>query len=133
MSVFANVLAAGLTAVRGIAGGQVRFKSGDKYCDVVAARGRSSADGDNEFDMLDTFQSDDFLIAAADLLLYDPGDDSIETEPHEPQRGDSIDVVAGDKTFTYEVNLQGNAKPWRWSDPETMTELRIHTKLVSVA
>ena len=102
----------------------VVYRRGDESASVLATVGRTL------FELADAageqvqYESRDYLIAAADLVL--------DGSQVEPQRGDRIEEVLGGQTLTYEVMAPGQEPPWRYSDPYRTT-LRIHTKLIDSA
>lgn len=92
-------------------------RAGD-FVSIRATTGTAEYEQENPGDGISrSFNERDFLVSAADLLL--------SGAPVEPQRGDRIDVDGK----TYEVNSDGAAPPWEWSD-RFQTVYRIHTKEV---
>jgi hypothetical protein len=88
---------------------------------VAATVGKTTFDIDDGYGVVERWESRDFLIAAADLVL-----DGIAVLP---AAGDRIREVQDGRTFVYEVLAPGKEPCWRYSDPYRMT-LRIHTKQV---
>lgn len=72
---------------------------------------------------LERWQSRDFLIAAADLVLA--GKTVL------PEKGDQIKETVGTNTHVYEVMAPGDVPHFRYSDPHRV-RLRIHTKQIEV-
>ena len=101
------------------AGRVVTYRRGTDTVDVLATIGKTEFEVDDEFGVLRRFESRDFLILAADLVL-----NSVTVLP---ERGDEIDETQGTVTFTYEVMAPGKEPHFRYSDPYRKT-LRIHTK-----
>lgn len=99
----------------------VTYSAGGESVDVEASIGTTRFDVDTEGVGVETFQSRDFLIFAADLIL--------EGSQVEPVRGAQIRETVGSETKVYEVMAPGQEPPWRYSDSFHKT-LRIHTKHV---
>jgi hypothetical protein len=99
-------------------------RTGHADLDVAATIGRTEFEQTTDDGQVTTFESRDFLIAVADLLL--------SGSPAVPQRGDRIIETVGDATLTYEVLPQTALPPYRYSD-QYRTLFRIHTKLVTEA
>jgi len=99
----------------------VTYCRGNASVEVQAAVGRTVFEVDNGTAVLEQFESRDFLIRAADLVLGDA-----QTLP---QRGDRIRETQDGVTYVYEVMAPGREPCFRFSDPFRRT-LRIHTKLV---
>lgn len=89
---------------------------------VVASIGQTLFQSDNGTGVTSEFESRDFLVAAADLVL-----DGSQTLP---KAGDRIRETAGGVTYVYEIMAPGNEPVWRYSDRERLM-LRIHTKQVA--
>jgi hypothetical protein len=107
-----------------LAGRRTKFLSRPvTYCrgaDSVAVQatvGKTVFEVDDGSGVLETFESRDYLVAAANLVL---GGAAVK-----PQRGDRI--TDGGKV--YEVMAPGKEDVFRFSDPYGVT-LRIHTKQV---
>ncbi len=104
----------------------VTYIRGNASVQVQATIGATDFQMDNGDGLIETFQTRDYLIQSADLVLA--GEEVL------PARGDKIQETvadpAGGVTFTYEVLAPGSTAVWRYSDPYRTT-LRIHTKLVS--
>lgn len=99
----------------------VKYKRGVDSVDVAASIGRTEFEIDDGFGVLQKFESRDFLILAAELVLS--GASVL------PERGDRIEETVGTTTWVYEVMAPGKEPAWRYSDPYRKT-LRIHTKQV---
>ena len=95
----------------------VSYGRGDSTVQVAATVGQTTFEVQDAYGAVEKWESRDFLIAAADLVL----DDALV----EPQRGDRI--TDGQKV--YEVLAPGKEDVYRPSDPYGVT-LRIHTKQV---
>ena len=89
---------------------------------VQATIGKTEFEIDDGSGIVERFQSRDYLIHAADLVLG--GSESL------PEPGDRIQETQGGQTFTYEVMAPGDQPCWRYSDPFRRL-LRIHTKHVA--
>ena len=76
---------------------------------------------DDGYGVVQKWESRDFLILAADLILA-----GLQTLP---QRGDRILETQAGTTYTYEVLAPGKEPPFRFSDAFRKT-LRIHTKQI---
>jgi hypothetical protein len=101
----------------------VTYQRDTDSVDVAATVGKTEFQIDSGYGVIETFQSRDFLIAAAGLVL---DDQAVLPEP-----GDRITETQGEQTFVYEVMAPGNEPCWRYSDVYRQT-LRIHTKQVGV-
>lgn len=99
----------------------VKYKRGVDSVDVAASIGRTEFEIDDGFGVLQKFESRDYLVLAADLVLGG--------WPVLPERGDRIEETVGNTTYVYEVMAPGKEPAWRYSDPYRKT-LRIHTKQV---
>jgi len=95
----------------------VTYCRGADSVQVAATVGRTVFEIDDGYGVIEKWESRDFLIAAADLVL---GGVTVT-----PQRGDRI----ADAGKVYEVLAPGKEDVSRPSDPYGMT-LRIHTKQV---
>jgi len=106
-----------------------RLSRAVSYCraehsvDVQAAVGRTVFEVDNGAGVLESFESRDFLIRAADLVL--------EGGKTLPERGDRVRETQDGTVYIYEVMAPGREPHYRFSDPYRRT-LRVHTKLVDV-
>jgi len=100
---------------------------------IAYVRGAESLDlkatiGQTEFGIADGmvvtyYQSRDFLILAADLILS-----GLQAEP---ARGDQIQERQADgSVLVYEVMAPSGQQPWRYSDPHRIV-MRVHTKQVT--
>jgi hypothetical protein len=97
---------------------EVTYARGQVSVQLLAAVGQTVFEVDSGLPVAQRWESRDFLVAAADLVLGG--------EPVEPQRGDRIT----DGGVVYEVLAPGNEDCFRKSDPYGVT-LRIHTKQVA--
>ena len=95
----------------------VVYSRGGQSIEIAAALGSTTFEVSDEYGVIEKWESRDFLIAAADLML---GGVTVT-----PQRGDR--VTAGVKV--YEVLAPGKEHVYRPADPYRVT-LRIHTKKV---
>ena len=101
----------------------VSYHRGETSVEVQATIGKWTFEIDDGTGILEKIESRDFLISTADLVLA-----GLVTQP---QRGDRIRELSGDKVYVYEVLAPGKEDCWRYSDPYRKT-LRIHTKQVDV-
>lgn len=99
----------------------VTFKRDEDTVDVQAVIGRTEFQFQDSDGNTVTFQSRDYLILTADLVL---GGNEVT-----PRAGDKILEVAGTTTFTYEVQSPDGGDVWKYSDPFRQVR-RIHTKLI---
>ena len=99
----------------------VVYTRGDAAVSVQAAIGRTTFEVDNGTGVFESYESRDFLISSADLVL----DETLVL----PQRGDRIQEEQNGVTYVYEVMAPGREPVFRFSDTYRQT-LRIHTKLV---
>jgi len=106
-----------------------RLSRAVSYCraedsvEVQAAVGRTLFQVDNGAGVLESFESRDFLVRAADLVL--------DGEKALPERGDRIRETQDETVYVYEVMAPGREPHYRFSDPYRRT-LRVHTKLVDM-
>lgn len=109
---------------KAFAASAVTYWRGGTSVEVRASIGTTTFDVETTAGAVETIESRDFLILAADLILG--GSEVL------PERGDLIKelLVAGGATLVYEVLAPGGEPPWRYSDPYRKT-LRIHTKHVA--
>jgi hypothetical protein len=98
-----------------------QYVRGSRSVDLLATVGKTTFDVDDGYGVLVRYESRDFLILAADLVL--------DGLPLIPQRGDRIQETQGGTTFIYEVTAPGKEPCWRYSDPYRKT-LRIHSKQI---
>lgn len=103
-------------------GTSVVYRRGNDSATVTATIGHTTFEVDSGYGVLEEYQSRDFLILAADLVLA--------SQQVLPERGDRIRETVGEQTFVYEVLAPSGQQPWRYSDPYRTT-LRIHTKHVT--
>jgi len=99
----------------------VTYCRGNASVEVQAAVGRTVFEVDSGSAVLEQFESRDFLIRAADLVLNE--------QQILPERGDHVREEQDGVTYVYEVMAPGREPCFRFSDPFRRT-LRIHTKLV---
>lgn len=100
----------------------VTYERGAEQVPVKATVGKTEFEIDDGSGVIERFQSRDYLIHAADLVLG-----GVETLP---VAGDLIRETQGAKTFVYEVMAPGDEPHYRYSDP-FRTLLRIHSKHVA--
>jgi hypothetical protein len=106
-----------------IAAQTVAYVRGALSVDVSATVGTTIFRIEKSYGIREHFESRDYLILAADLIL---GGNLAS-----PQPGDHIKENMLGKIFTYEVMAPGGEPCWRYSDPYRQT-FRIHTKLIAV-
>ena len=106
----------------------VLYQRGLWSVSVPAGIGRTTFQVDNGSGVIETVESRDFLILAADLVLG--GTVTL------PKTGDRIREASGEDgggaSYMYEVLAPGTEPAYRFSDPYRRT-LRIHTKQVGTA
>jgi hypothetical protein len=100
----------------------VTYSRAEAEVEVLATVGKTTFELDAS-QGVETWQSRDFLIAAADLVL----DGAVVL----PESGDRVTETQGEQTFVYECVAPGSEPCWRYSDVYRQT-LRIHTKQVGV-
>lgn len=93
----------------------IAYQRGAHMVSLAATRGSSEFAMNTEAGTMLEFQSRDYLIRAADLVL--------DEEAITPRHGDLIT----DAGKTYTVTGPGGAPPFRFSD-SSHTQMRIHTK-----
>ena len=91
---------------------------------VQATIGTTDFSTEDEFEVFQNIETRDYLIDSADLVL-----NAVEVLP---ARGDTIAVVVGSTTYTYEVLAPDGEPVYRWSD-RGHAVLRIHTKLTATS
>ena len=99
----------------------VTYARGEHSVEVQAAIGHTAFEVDDGTGVLEQYESRDFIVRAADLVL----DGASVT----PARGDRIREEQDGMVYVYEVMAPGREPCWRYSDPHRRA-LRIHTKLV---
>jgi hypothetical protein len=102
----------------------VTYQRGAASVTVQATIGRTEFEQTTDEGIVEKFESRDFLIQAADLVLAGG--------PTVPQRGDRIVESLGTATLTYEVLPNLNLPAYRYSDSYRKL-FRVHTKLVAQA
>jgi hypothetical protein len=100
----------------------VTYARGGLSVDIAATIGKTTFEIDDGYGVLVRYESRDFLVLAADLILGDG--------PTTPERGDRIRETQGGQVFVYEVTAPGKEPCWRYSDPYRKT-FRIHSKQVA--
>lgn len=102
----------------------VTYRRGIDEVELLASVGNTEFEIETEDGAdLERWQSRDFLIAAADLVLA--GQTVL------PEKGDTIKETVGDATHVYEVMAPGDVPHFRYSDAHRV-RLRIHTKQVEI-
>jgi hypothetical protein len=101
----------------------VTYCRGQAEAEVLATVGRTTFEIESSTGVAERFESRDFIITAADLVL--------DGAAVLPERGDRIRETVGNQTLIYEVVGPGSEPCWRYSDPYRLA-LRIHTKQVNV-
>jgi hypothetical protein len=100
---------------------EVIYQRGADQVAVQATIGKTEFEIDDGSGVIQRFQSRDYLIQTADLMLGGA--------PTLPVAGDRIRETVGDQTLLYEVLAPGNEPHFRYSDPFRKV-LRIHSKHV---
>lgn len=100
----------------------VTYERGAEQVPVKATVGKTEFEIDDGSGVIERFQSRDYLIHAAELVLG--GAEAL------PAAGDLIRETQGASTFVYEVMAPGDEPHYRYSDPFRKL-LRIHTKHVA--
>jgi hypothetical protein len=103
------------------ASADVIYEQGGSQVPVKATIGRTVFEVVDEYGLVEKYESRDFLIHTADLVLA-----AVEILP---KRGDRIRETQGANAFVYEVMAPGKEPHYRFSDPFRKL-LRIHTKHV---
>lgn len=106
---------------RGNAARTVHYVRGTSSISLPATLGSTDFQRDDGNGFAVNFQSVDFLIDVADLV--------IDGVPTEPQRGDRVVVGELDEGGVHEVMSDLGGPPYRFSDPYRRV-YRIHTKRV---
>jgi len=101
----------------------VMYCRGGESVILPATIGRTVFEVERETGAYEPYESRDFLISAADLIL--------SGEPVLPVLGDIVKETVDGKVYEYEVMAPGSEPCWRWSDTYRHT-LRIHTKQTDV-
>jgi len=100
---------------------EVIYQRGVNQVAVQATIGKTEFEIDDGSGVIQRFQSRDYLIQTADLMLGGA--------PTLPVAGDRIRETVGDQTLVYEVLAPGNEPHFCFSDPFRKV-LRIHAKHV---
>ena len=99
----------------------VTYRRGAASVELAATVGRTEYDVDTGHGIVERYESRDYLLRTADLVLGGAAGT--------PQAGDRIEeVIAGD-TVVYAVMAPANEPVWAYSDPGRIT-MRVHTKQV---
>jgi len=101
----------------------VTYVRGEHFVEVQAAIGHTAFEVDDGTGVLEQYESRDFIVCAADLVL----DGASVT----PARGDRIREEQDGMVYVYEVMAPGRFPHAKFSD-RSRRALRIHTKLVDV-
>lgn len=115
-------ISAAIAAAKEVAGVPVAYRRGDQSVNVTAVVGTTVFRLTDDVGVVESVQSRDYLVQAADLVLG--GSAAL------PQRGDSIRETHGSTTYVYEVLAPNNEPPFSYSDTGRLL-LRIHTKHVA--
>ena len=102
----------------------VLYARGGASVELAATLGRTEFDVSTAEGLTERFESRDFLVAAAELVL--------DGQATRPQAGDRVTLgILGQEgvSYVYEVMAPGGRECWRWSDPFQRT-IRVYTKLV---
>lgn len=123
MSTFASAITNALATIRAAAGVTVTYSRGADTVSLTAVPGRTRYESNVPSGVVTEFQTRDYIIKAADLILA--GSVTL------PQDGDQITDVdaAGDDVVYEAMSPGGDAPSWTFSDT-ARTHLRIHTKVV---
>lgn len=124
MTAFHAAISGALETVRQTAAVDVTFQRAAYSTGVIQAiPGKSTYDVRDEFGAVIRYQSRDFIVKAADLVLDD--------ETVLPQRGDLIkeELTDGSLAIHEVMRADGGEDVWRYSDLGR-SFIRIHTKLV---
>lgn len=121
MSLSAAILQAIRTA-RSAAGAAITYSRGGSDVTLTAVVGRTPFEQVSESGMVTRFESRDFLIVAAELIL-----DGNETLP---AAGDQIRETVGGEVLVYEVLERPGIPPYRLTD-QFRRALRVHTKHIA--
>lgn len=119
MSLFDDQFAAGLAAIRQVAGDAVNYQTGTATIPLIdVVQGQTRYESANESGAVVTAAAVDFLIAVDQLV--DGGN------PVEPASGHRI--LKNGKTYEL-MTLPDDDRPYRFSDPSA-SEYRVHTKQI---
>ena len=100
-------------------GETVRYSRGIPHVDVTAVSGQTPVDFDFGHGVLQTWQTQDFLIAAAALIL--------STHETTPCVGDEIKATIRSESVCFRVCNADDGRCFRYTDANR-TMLRVHTK-----
>ena len=100
----------------------VTYNRGVASVAVLATTGKTDFEQTDEYGVVHRFESRDFLIAAADLVISE-----VEITP---RSGDRIEEEQSGATVTYEALTAGPLPPYEYSDSQRLT-YRVHTKQVA--
>jgi len=100
----------------------VTYERGSDSVELAATVGRSEFDQTDEYGVLHRYETRDYIIRAADLIL--------NGQRVLPQAGDRVHESVEGQTFIYEVMSPLDGPPWRWADNYRL-KLRVYTKQVA--
>jgi hypothetical protein len=115
MSVFRDLVDAGLSLIRDAAGESIRYYRGDKFRDMVAVPGNGQRKGQPVIG-----SQQDWLIEIAEMRKFC-------CLPRTPERGDLIEIKIANSRLRYEVLPQDGEDVYRI---ENFSQLRVHSKLI---
>lgn len=122
LSIFADMVSAGLDLVRGVAGECVTYDTGSHEYPINAV----PADGERREDVGNRIalqsEDQDWLIGKEELTPCLPQNGF-------PREGHLIRRRLGNRLLTYSITAVPDGQCWRWSDTGH-TQYRIHSKLI---
>jgi hypothetical protein len=101
----------------------VTYLRGTASVELAATPGKTTFQVDNGLGVLESFESRDYIVTAADLVL--------DGQRVRPERGDRIRDTVGGTVQVYEVMAPGREQHYRLAGPD-QSLCRIHTKLVDI-
>ncbi len=99
----------------------VTYRRGATSVELAATVGRTEYDVDTGHGIVERYESRDYLLRTADLVLAG--------ESTTPEAGDRIEEVIADQTVVYGVMAPAGEPVWAYSDPGRLT-MRVHTKQI---
>jgi hypothetical protein len=100
----------------------VTYRRGGFDVSLQATLGRTAFQQTDEHGQITTFHSHDFLVSAADLVIY--------SKQSLPEPGDQVLQTVGSEVLTFEVLPMPDGEHYRFCDPFRQ-QLRIHTKQIA--
>lgn len=102
----------------------VTYRRGAASVELAATVGRTEYDVDTGHGVVEGYESRDYLLRTADLIIAGG-----QTTPEAGDRIEEVLPAGGDATVVYGVMAPANEPLWAYSDPGRVT-MRVHTKQI---